>query len=71
MSVSSFNRHISQIIVDVLSPVVFACVFNECKSHLLLSDVLNSAISICLKLKINLKFQVLLIIYRIGVHSCS
>jgi hypothetical protein len=53
--------HISQIIVDVHSLVVFTCVFNQFKGHWLLSDALNFAIFICLKLK-KLEFQVLLII---------
>jgi len=42
---------IFQIIVDVLSLVVFARVFNQSKGHWLLSNVLNFIISICLKLK--------------------
>ncbi len=43
--------HIFQIIVDVLSPIVSICHFNQCEGHWLLSDVLTFAISICLKLK--------------------
>ncbi len=43
--------HISQIIVDVLSPIVFTCVLNQSRGHWLLSDVLNYAIYIFLKLK--------------------
>jgi hypothetical protein len=42
--------HIFQIIVDVLSLVVSTCVFNQSKGHWLLSDSLNSTISICFKL---------------------
>jgi hypothetical protein len=33
------TRHISQIIVDVLSPIMYACVFNQSKGHWMLSDV--------------------------------
>jgi hypothetical protein len=54
------TRHIKKIIVDVLSPIVSTCVFNQYKGHWLLSDVLHSTISICLKL--NLKNKILLII---------
>ncbi len=43
--------HISQIIVDVLSPIVSTCVLNQSRGHWLLGDVLNYAIYICLKLK--------------------
>jgi len=42
--------HISQIIVDVFSPIVCTCVFNQFKGSWLLSDSLNFTISICLKL---------------------
>jgi len=42
---------IFQIIVDVLSPIVSTCVFNQYEGHWLLNDVLNSTKSICLKWK--------------------
>jgi hypothetical protein len=45
------TQHISQIIVDVLSHIVFTYVLNQSKGHWLLNDVLNYAIYICLKLK--------------------
>jgi hypothetical protein len=37
--------------LKVLSFIVFSCVFNQSKDHWLLSDVLNSSISICWKLR--------------------
>ncbi len=37
--------HICRIIVDFLGPIVFACILNQFRSHWLLSDVLNSALS--------------------------
>jgi hypothetical protein len=40
-----------QIIVDCLSPIVFACIFNQSRGHSLLSDALHSAMSMSLKLK--------------------
>jgi hypothetical protein len=43
--------HIFQIIVDVLSPIMFACVINQSKFHWLLNDVLNYAIFIYWKVK--------------------
>jgi len=46
------TRHISQIIVDVISLIVSICVLNQSKGHWLqLNDALNFNISICLKLK--------------------
>jgi hypothetical protein len=44
--------HICQIIVDFLSPIVSTCVMNQSCGHLLLSDALNYAISMILKLKV-------------------
>ncbi len=43
--------HIFQIIVDVLSLIMFACVLNQYKCHCLLNDALNYAIFIYWKLK--------------------
>ncbi len=43
--------HISQIIVDVFSPIMSTYVFNQSKDHWLSSDALNYVIFICLKLK--------------------
>jgi hypothetical protein len=43
--------HILQIIVDVVSFVTFISVLNQSKGHWVLSDVLYSTISTCLKLK--------------------
>jgi len=40
-----------QIIVDCLSPIVFACIFNQSHGHWLLSDALHFTISMSLKLK--------------------
>ncbi len=48
--------HIFKIIVDVLSPILYTCVFNQYEVHWLLSVVLQFAISICLKLK---EFEIL------------
>jgi hypothetical protein len=42
---------ISQIIVDCLSPIIFAYVLNQSCGHWLLSDALHYAISMSLKLK--------------------
>jgi hypothetical protein len=44
--------YIFQVIVNGLSPIVSTYVFNQSKGHWLLSDVLDSTISICLKLNI-------------------
>jgi hypothetical protein len=41
--------HIFQIIVDSFGLIVFACILNQSKVHWLLSDVLNSTISMSLK----------------------
>jgi hypothetical protein len=57
MNASSFDMVIFQIIVDVLSLVVFAYVLNQFKSHWLLSDALNFIISNCLKLKEDYKIS--------------
>jgi hypothetical protein len=43
--------HISQIIVDVLFSIVSVCVLNQSHGHWLLSNVLNVAITMSLKLK--------------------
>ncbi len=43
--------HISQIILDVLSLIVFTYVFNQSSGHWLLNDALSFTISICLKLR--------------------
>jgi hypothetical protein len=43
--------HIYQIIVDVLSSVVSACVLNQSCGHCLFFDVLNAIIIMSLKLK--------------------
>ncbi len=43
--------HISQIIIDVLSSIVSACVLNQSRGHLLLSNALNVIITMSLKLK--------------------
>jgi hypothetical protein len=43
--------HISQAIVDYLSPVVTACVLNQSKDHRFFNDALNSAITMSSKLK--------------------
>jgi hypothetical protein len=48
---SLLTWHIFQIIVDVLSPIVSTCVLNQSRGHWLLSDVLDYAIYICLKLR--------------------
>jgi hypothetical protein len=45
--------HISQIIVDVLSSSISACVLNESHGHWLLFDVLNVIIIMSLKFEIN------------------
>jgi hypothetical protein len=42
--------HISQIVVDCLSPIVSICVINQSCGHWLLSDALHSIISMSLKL---------------------
>jgi len=41
--------HIFKIIVDSLSPIVTTCVLNQSKSHWLLFDALQFAITMCLK----------------------
>jgi hypothetical protein len=46
-----FTWHISQIIVDCLFLVVNACVLNQFSNYLLLFDVLQSTITMCLKYK--------------------
>ncbi len=51
--------HISQIIINYLSPIVTACVLNQV-GHWLLSDALHFAISLSLKLKKQMKFNLLL-----------
>ncbi len=43
--------HISQIVVDVLSLVISACVLNQSHGHWLLSNALNVKITMSLKLK--------------------
>ncbi len=45
------NWHIFQIIVDVLSSIVSACVLNRSRGHWLLFDALNVIITMSLKLK--------------------
>jgi hypothetical protein len=42
--------HICHIIVDFFGPFVFACILNEFRGHWVLSDGLNFAISMSLKL---------------------
>ncbi len=53
-----FTWHICWIIVDFLSLIVSTCVLNQLHGHLLLSDALNYAISMILKLRVG--FNVLL-----------
>jgi hypothetical protein len=48
---SPLTWHISQIIVDVLSSIVSACVLNQSHGHWLLFNVLNVTITMNLKLK--------------------
>jgi len=43
--------HICRIVVDSLSPIVSTCILNQSKGHWLLSDALNSTISISLKFR--------------------
>ncbi len=43
--------HISQIVIDVLSLVISACVLNQSHGHWLLSNALNVKITMSLKLK--------------------
>jgi hypothetical protein len=43
--------HNSQIIVECLSPIVYACVFNQSRGHWLLNDALLMLFSMNLKLK--------------------
>jgi hypothetical protein len=43
--------HICRIIVDSLGPIVFACILNQSTRHQLLSDALNSTISMNLKFR--------------------
>ncbi len=43
--------HIFNIIVDSLFPIVTACVLNQYKNHLLFSNALKFAITMCLKFK--------------------
>ncbi len=43
--------HISHIVVDCLSPIVFTCVLNQSHGHWLLNDALHFVISMSLKLK--------------------
>jgi hypothetical protein len=54
--------HIFQIIINVFSPIVFTYVLDQSKGHWLLSDVLNFAISIWLKLKKEIRILVFFII---------
>ncbi len=49
--------HIFQIIVDSFGLVVFACILNQSKVHWLLSDALNSIISMSLKSKDEIDFE--------------
>ncbi len=49
---TNFTWHNFRIIVDFLSPIVSTCVWNQLHGHLLLSDVLNYAISMILKLRV-------------------
>jgi hypothetical protein len=52
------TQHISQIIVDSLSPIVTNCVLNLFHNHLLLNDVLHFFISMMnLKLKEEIKMS--------------
>jgi hypothetical protein len=44
-------QHIFQIIVDFLSPNIYACVLNQSHGYWLLNDALHFAISMSLKLK--------------------
>ncbi len=43
--------HIFQIIIDVLSLIISACVLNQSLKHWLLFDALNAIITMSLKLK--------------------
>ncbi len=47
-----FTWNICWIIVDFFSPIVSTCVLNQSHGHLLLSDALNYAISMILKLRV-------------------
>jgi hypothetical protein len=48
---SPLTWHVFQIIIDVLSLVVSACVLNQSHGHWLLSDALNVTIFMRLKFK--------------------
>ncbi len=48
--------HICCIIVDSLGLVVYACILNQSRGHWLLSDALNSTISMSLKFKDEIDF---------------
>ncbi len=44
--------------VDTLKPIVKQCVLNKTRGYWLLSDTLNVAITICMKLRVNYNHQV-------------
>jgi hypothetical protein len=46
-----FIWHRSQIIVNILLPIVTICILNQSRGHWLLSDALQTTISMSLKLK--------------------
>jgi hypothetical protein len=48
--------HICHIIVDSFDHVVYVCILNQFKGHWLLSDALNSTISMRLKFKDEIDF---------------
>ncbi len=54
-TISIDMAHISNI-VDTFGPIVFVCIPNQFKGHWLLSDALNSAISMSLKFKDEIDF---------------
>ncbi len=69
------TSHIFQIIVDVLSSVISACVLNQFHGHWLFSSVLNVTITMNLKLKkeygISLNLQDLIDDDYIVAHELS
>ncbi len=44
-----FTWHTCRIIIDYFCPIVSTCILNQSRGHWLLSDALNSTISISLK----------------------
>jgi hypothetical protein len=55
-STTSLTWHICHIIVDSLSLVMSPCILNRFRGHWLLSDALNSAISMSLKFRDEIDF---------------